>query len=92
MQFSRYILTVLSVITYTNCFVYLITGKTSYRNSTALLIGLARNPLCSVFLARIYMNFSNVSSGSASVSSFLNLAATCSPTPLPVQYHRPLGS
>ena len=29
-----------SVITYTNLFVYLITGETSYHNSTALLIGL----------------------------------------------------
>ena len=42
---SFFRLTVLSVITYTKWFVYLITGKPSYCNSTALLIGLAWNPL-----------------------------------------------
>ena len=47
MQFSRYIKMrashpdrLSSVITYTNLFVYLITGETSYHNSTSLLIGL----------------------------------------------------
>ena len=54
MQFSRYIKMrtshldrLSSVITYTNLFVYLITGETSYRNSTALLIGLAVISCCS---------------------------------------------
>ena len=36
-----------SVITYTNLFVYLITGETSYHNSTALLTGLAVISCCS---------------------------------------------
>ena len=36
-----------SVITYTNLFVYLITGETSYHNSTALLAGLAVISCCS---------------------------------------------
>ena len=54
MQFSRYIKMrashpdrLSSVITYTNLFVYLITGETSYHNSTALLIGLAAISCCS---------------------------------------------
>ena len=54
MQFSRYIKMrashldrLSSVITYTNLFVYLITGETSYHNSTALLIGLAVISCCS---------------------------------------------
>ena len=55
MQFSRYMLTVLSVITYTNCFVYLITGKPSYSNSTALLIGLASESTRTVSLTCIYI-------------------------------------
>ena len=40
MQFSRYMLTVLSVIRNLNHFNSLITGKSSYHNSTALLVGL----------------------------------------------------
>ena len=54
MQFSRYIKMrashpdrLSSVITYTNLFVYLITGETSYHNSTALLTGLAVISCCS---------------------------------------------
>ena len=54
MQFSRYIKMrashpdrLSSVITYTNLFVYLITGETSYHNSTALLAGLAVISCCS---------------------------------------------
>ena len=70
----------------------LITGKTSYRNSTALLMRLAPISCCSS-LACIYMNLPNICSGSASCSSiFYSLAATYSPAPSPVKYHRPLRS
>ena len=77
-----------SVITYTNLFVYLITGETSYHNSTALLIGLAVISCCSSLPVSI------CSTSAASLPQFLsfNLAATYSPTPSPVQYHRPLRS
>ena len=77
-----------SVITYTNLFVYLITGETSYHNSTALLIGLAVISCCSSLPVSI------CSTSAASLPWFLsfNLAATYSPTPSPVQYHRPLRS
>ena len=46
----------------------LITGKTSYHNSTSLLIRLAPISCCSSF-ACIYMNLPNICSGSASCSS-----------------------
>ena len=58
----------LSVITYTKCFVYLITGKPSYQNSTSLLIGLAAISCCSSLPVFIF----NFGSGSASVLLFLN--------------------
>ena len=77
-----------SVITYTNLFVYLITGETSYHNSTALLIGLALISCCSS-LPVFILNFDSVS---VFVFSFFDLAATYSPTPSPVQYHRPFRS
>ena len=68
-------------------FAHLITGKTSYPNSTALLTGLAAISCCSsVPVSMLYGG-----SGSA-FFFFLMLAATCSPTPSPVQYHRPLRS
>ena len=67
----------------------LITGNPSYANSTALLIGLALISCCSSLPVSILIF--NICSGSASVS-FLRLAATYSPTPSPVQYHRPLRS
>ena len=53
-----------------SCFYFnsLITGKTSYRNSTALLMRLAPISCCSS-LACIYMNLPNICSGSASCSS-----------------------
>ena len=70
----------------------LITGKTSYHNSTSLLMSLAPISCCSSF-ACIYMNLPNICSGSASCSSiFYSLAATYSPAPSPVKYHRPLES
>ena len=70
----------------------LITGKTSYHNSTSLLMRLAPISCCSSF-ACIYMNLPNICSGSASCSSiFYSLAATYSPAPSPVKYHRPLES
>ena len=77
-----------SVITYTNLFVYLITGETSYHNSTALLTGLAVISCCSSLPVSI------CSTSAASLPQFLsfNLAATYSPTPSPVQYHRPFRS
>ena len=85
-------LTVLSVIRKLNLFNSLITGKTSYHNSTSLLVGLTRCLLlwliiiytpCSPCLY-LYKKLSLVFS--------INSAATYSPTPSPVQYHRPLGS
>ena len=107
MRFSRYILTEdLSVIRNLKFFKSLITGKTSYHNSTALLIGLtAESPgLC----VCIYMKFGSESALSHKRTSFsrstkrvtikaakenlhffYSLAATYSPTPSPVQYHRP---
>ena len=109
-----------SVITYTNLFVYLITGETSYHNSTALLTGLAVISCCSsvpvsilnfhsgsvsVFsffrtlvdwyfriLGEVFSNLSFLKFPSDLVFFFLNLAATYSPTPSPVQYHRPFRS
>ena len=101
-----------SVITYTNLFVYLITGETSYHNSTALLTGLAVISCCSSvpvsmpkdfvrsfrtlvdwyfrILGEVFSNLSFLKFPSDLVFFFLNLAATYSPTPSPVQYHRPL--
>ena len=76
-----------SVITYTNLFVYLITGETSF-HSTALLIRLALRDCCPSLPVFIF----NFGSGSAFAFFLLNLAATYSPTPSPVQYHRPSGS
>ena len=57
-----------SVITYTNLFVYLITGETSYHNSTALLIGLAVTSCCS----SVPVSILNFHSGSVSVFSFFS--------------------
>ena len=107
MQFSRYMVMCHSFKLYIYSFlteVYqsletrkltfnsLITGKTSYHNSTSLLIRLAPISCCSSF-ACIYMNLPNICSGSASCSSiFYSLAATYSPAPSPVKYHRPLES
>ena len=102
-----------SVITYTNLFVYLITGETSYHNSTALLTGLAVISCCSsvpVSMPKDFVRsfrtlvdwyfrilgevFSNLSflKFLPKQPFFLNLAATYSPTPSPVQYHRPFRS
>ncbi len=103
-----------SVITYTNLFVYLITGETSYHNSTALLTGLAVISCCSSvpvsmpkdfvrsfrtlvdwyfrILGEVFSNLSFLKFPSDLVFFFLNLAATYSPTPSPVQYHRPFRS
>ena len=81
-------LTVLSAIRKLNLFSSLITGKTSYFNSTALLIGLALISCCSS-LPVFILNFDSVS---VFVFSFFDLAATYSPTPSPVQYHRPFRS
>ena len=103
-----------SVITYTNLFVYLITGETSYHNSTALLAGLAVISCCSSvpvsmpkdfvrsfrtlvdwyfrILGEVFSNLSFLKFPSDLVFFFLNLAATYSPTPSPVQYHRPFRS
>ena len=121
MQFSRYIKMrashpdrLSSVITYTNLFVYLITGETSYHNSTALLTGLAVISCCSSvpvsmpkdfvrsfrtlvdwyfrILGEVFSNLSFLKFPSDLVFFFLNLAATYSPTPSPVQYHRPFRS
>ena len=96
----------------------LITGKTSYQNSTALLIGLASagcglplpvsmlkesaqscaspvstpEPSSYLFLP-VFRSFHDTSFNPDPVfplgSFFQSLAATCSPTPSPVQYHRP---
>ena len=83
MQFSRYMVMCHSFKLYIYSFlteVYqsletwkltfnsLITGKTSYHNSTSLLIRLAPISCCSSF-ACIYMNLPNICSGSASCSS-----------------------
>ena len=57
-------------------------------NSTALLNGLAVIS-CSSSLPVFMLNFDG---DSVSVFSFFNLAATYSPTPSPVQYHRPFRS
>ena len=103
-----------SVITYTNLFVYLITGETSYHNSTALLTGLAVISCCSSvpvsmpkdfvrsfrtlvdwyfrILGEVFSNLSFLKFPSDLVFFLLNLAATYSPTPSPVQYHRPFRS
>ena len=107
-------LTVLSAIRKLNLFSSLITGKTSYFNSTALLIGLALISCCSSLpvsmpkdfvrsfrtlvdwyfriLGEVFSNLSFLKFPSDLVFFFLNLAATYSPTPSPVQYHRPFRS
>ena len=59
MRFSRYILTeLLSVIKNQNLFWSLITGKTSYHNSTALLTGLALISCCSSLPVFMIKDFS----------------------------------
>ena len=77
-----------SVIRNLNLFKSLITGETSYQNSTSLLIGLALRDCCPSLPVFIF----NLGSNSALSLFLLNLAATYSPTPSPVQYHRPSGS
>ena len=68
-----------SVIRNLNLFRPLITGETSYQNSTSLLIGLALRDCCPSLPVFIF-NFDGVS---ILVSFLLNLAATYSPTPSP---------
>ena len=99
MQFSRYILTEsLSVIRNLKlCLKPLITGKTSYINSSSRLIRV------SIGLDDSYLAPSCFRQDSLSNACFIfirlpaccflfDLAPTCSPTPSPVQYHRPIGS
>ena len=126
MQFSRYIKMKFQVFRSSSdwyfhqsletkmCFWVLITGETSYHNSTALLTGLAAISCCSSvpvsmpkdfvrsfrtlvdwyfrILGEVFSNLSFLKFPSDLVFFFLNLAATYSPTPSPVQYHRPFRS
>ena len=105
-----------SVIRNLNFFKSLITGETSYQNSTSLLMGLASISCCSSLpvsmpkdfapsfralvgwyfriLGKVFssLRFLKFPYPKLRLFSFLNLAATYSPTPSPVQYHRPSGS
>ena len=106
MQFSRYISTdALSVIRnikysvlWTSYLKSLITGKTSYINSSSRLIRVSTG-LYDSYLAPSCFRQDSLSNACfifirfpTCCFLFFDLAPTCSPTPSPVQYHRPIGS
>ena len=105
MQFSRYILTdALSVIRnikysalWTSYLRSLITGKTSYINSSSRLIRVSTG-LDDSYLAPSCFRQDSLSNACfilirlPACCFLFDLAPTCSPTPSPVQYHRPIGS
>ena len=105
MQFSRYILTdALSVIRnikysvfWTSYLRSLITGKTSYINSSSRLIRVSTG-LYDSYLAPSCFRQDSLSNACfifirlPACCFLFDLAPTCSPTPSPVQYHRPIGS
>ena len=108
MQFSKYMSDwSLSVIKNQNHFWSLITGKNqlSQQHCPADWVGVDKLLLifACIYSWRLRTTLSCVSRLALQIHDseasfwllslfFLNLAATCSPTPSPVQYHRPLGS
>ena len=101
MQFSRYnlfILTdILSVIrNLKSCLKSLITGKTSYHNSTSLLIGLTpvyrSSPFTVLFPTELTYRCLFLYEQVSHLFFSFDPAPTCSPTSSPMQYHRPLRS
>ena len=94
-----------SVITYTNLFVYLITalltGLAVISCCSSVPVSIPKDFVRSFrtlvdwyfrILGEVFSNLSFLKFPSDLVFFFLNLAATYSPTPSPVQYHRPFRS